>query len=1389
MSATTDTSRMGMSRSAGALLPSLEARAGLWLNAAGAVIVVLAAVFYLILALGWHNQAFPGVMLTRTLTVDSTLPLAPEGWTGLSAGLQAGDHIVGVNDQPFASDPARAQEEYNALIGTLSTGEAITVMFERPARDGAVAINSAEVCGAAQDGIAACSVSFVLASYPRAELLAAFALPFVSGLITLGIGIAVMVLRARKPSAQMVTAVCLTTSLFMLGIFDLNTTHQLTSLWIIDTTFVGAGIAALAFVFPARLPVVNRRPALQWLPVALAVVIAGLILTAYYNPSSSQPAAVPLIFPPLVALLGVAFMVILLLRRREAATSPTIRDQSNTVLIGLLVAVAVGIVWLLILALREWFGYTDLHLNTAAAAPFLILPPLSMAYALLQYRSLDTDRIISQAFTYTVMLVALMIGYFLLVFSASLIAGEAVASSNPILLGILVFLMAVLFVPVRSRLQARVDQVYFRRRMDYQGRLEAFSQRLSALIEFGDILDAYRAELDETLQPKRVFLFLPERHTGDYAAKSTDVRFAADSSLLASLTSEDSLIYLEPGQPWHPSAVAERSRLMILETMLLAGLRGANRLTGFVSIAPPRSMKGSYSFEELRFVQTLTTQISVAVERAEVVDSLEHRVRELDVLSQVSQAVNFTIEMDDVLELIYAQTVRLIDATHFYITLRVPETNELYHAFFLENGERYAERENLRWGIGGDLFSEIVRSGQPMWVTRYADTLTLRGTAPLFEDPRLKAWMGVPMLAGSQVIGALAAGTTETGKAYTMEQRRIFTDIGALAATSLDKARLFAETNIRARQLAALNDITRQIVAAELDLEKLLQLITASATDILGAAAGSLLLTVDDGSGDLEFRVAVGGSGEELLGSRLPAGRGLVGEVAATGEPVIVNDVSNEPRWGGELSNTMTAFHTFAVLAVPLISQNNVVGVLEVLNKVDGGSFTGDDVDLLTAFAGQAAVAIENARLFQMTDLQLSERVGELETLERIDVELNRSLDLAKVAEITLDSAMTNTGATAGLIGMVIGDPPYLDVIYRVGYGDGDLPAGVDGDLWPLERGIVSRVLRSRQPELVPDVRIDPDYIPSLRGALSQITLPMLSGGMVNAIMVLETNMEPRLKLADMPFLQRLSEHASIAIANAQLYAELARANQSKSEFVSFVAHELKNPLTSIRGYADVLLGVAGGAMSDQQKNFLSTIRSNADRMNTLVSDLNDVTKLQTDNLRMEFAAVDFSDALADTLAPLQKQIGDKAQKLEINVPDDLPQIHADQSRLIQVLTNLISNANKYTPEEGVIRIAARVVTSTERNTGRAHEPALQVSVTDTGIGMDEADLMHLFTPYFRSENPLTREQPGTGLGLTITRGIVDRHGGEIWVESELGTGTTFTFTIPLAAQAEQSGD
>lgn len=1395
MSAVIETSKRGrVAMNIGASAPPgmlATDRLGLISVIAAAVIAIAAGVVYGAAAIEWRGLPFLGVLTSHTLMVDASTPIEPENWPARSAGLRRGDHLLAINGIPFSEsegDYGAALAGYQAALASLNFTDPVTLTFERALTGGTLDVTDAMSCGEPSEGHAICSVTITPTIFSDNDFIGFFVIPFVSSVIILISGLVVVAVRPYQQTTRIVALTLILVALFVMGLFDLNSTHRLEGLWMVATTMGGGSFVALALIFPTRMMIANQSPNLRFVPPLVFGVIGVLLYLLYRSPADYRFPSSVLMWVTSIGVLGMVLFVLRLLRARQRATSLIVRDQANTVLIGVTLALALAIVWQINNLLRAITAQEFAPLNTSAAMPFMILPALSLAYAVLQYRTFDTDRVISQGITYTVMLMGLIVGYFLLVFSASLITRDLVRADNPILIAIVIFIMAVLFVPVRTRLQAQIDLLYFRTRFNYQERLEAFSSMLGSMGSLDAILREFQALVQDTLNPRQMFIFLPGRQSSEFVAygankPETDVRFAPDSPLIRALRETEGVIYLEPGQPWAADVIAERARLLILRALVIVGFKGASQLNGFVVISPPLSRSGRYSYEELRFLQNLSGQVSVAVERAQVVDSLERRVRELGVLSQVSQAVNFTMEFDDLLELISTQADKLISATHFYIAMRDPATNELYYAFFLENEERLKERENRRWMLGRDLISEVVRSGQALRVSNYAQALAERGESIAQEDPNLRAWMGVPMVAASRVLGVLAAGTTQVGTTYSDEQLKIFMDIGSLAATSIDKARLFEETKARARQLTALNDISQKIVASEFDLEGLLQLITGSATEILDCEAGSLLLTADDGSGDLEFRVAIGGSGASIIGARVPAGKGLVGEVARTGQPVVVNDVPNDPRWAGELGKG--PFKTSTVLAVPLVTQDRVIGVLEVLNKRQGG-FSPEEADLLATFAGQAAVAIENARLFQLTDQQLSLRLSELETMERIDVELNRSLDLVKVARITVQWALENSSATAAALGVITGEAPNqrLEIVYQEGY-DGDAPEGAEGKSWPLDRGIVSRVLRTRQADLTPDVTMDPDYVPSLKGAKSQITIPMLSGGAVNAMLILETNREPRLRIADLPFLQRLCEHASIAISNAQLYTELNRANQSKSEFVSFVAHELKNPLTSIRGYSDFLLGNVVGQLNEQQRNFLATIRNNAERMNTLVSDLNDVTKLQTNNMRIDPSPMDFHRVVTETLRPLEKQIADKEQKLVLDMADDLPLVQGDENRLIQVLTNLVSNAHKYTPQKGTITISAAPDSEMRDRKGRQLPPLLHVRVTDTGIGMSQDDIDQLFTPYFRSQNPLAQEQLGTGLGLTITRGIIEQHHGEIWVESVLGEGTTFHFTIPLALQSE----
>jgi signal transduction histidine kinase len=265
---------------------------------------------------------------------------------------------------------------------------------------------------------------------------------------------------------------------------------------------------------------------------------------------------------------------------------------------------------------------------------------------------------------------------------------------------------------------------------------------------------------------------------------------------------------------------------------------------------------------------------------------------------------------------------------------------------------------------------------------------------------------------------------------------------------------------------------------------------------------------------------------------------------------------------------------------------------------------------------------------------------------------------------------------------------------------------------------VVGRVVRSAQPSLITDVVIDPDYEETLPGCVAQLTVPLFSANQVIGVIILESEREGELDLLDLDFVARLAEHASPAIINSQLFRQLELANEDKSKFVSLVAHELKNPMTSMKGYTDLLIKGVVGPVNEQQADFLKTIFNNVNRMETLVSDLNDLTKQQTGNLRLEIMAVDFRNVVIETMRPQQRQIEEKQLELIIDVPENLPLVFGDQNRLVQIMTNFISNAYKYTPPGGAITIRAEVTRNMWDPQGAPR--VIHCSVSDTESAGEE---------------------------------------------------------------------
>jgi signal transduction histidine kinase len=1307
-------------------------------------------------AYAYFQIPFIGSLVEQTLVINGTDSVQKGTWEAKNKGLTFGHQILAIDGGKVST-----LDDFLNTLKTYQAGDEIELT----------------VVNLLEPGAQPFTVPLKLSVFPSADRIAQVLIPFVIGLVYLGTGLWVLSLRRYDAAGQIFALFTASVAVVVAGSFEISSTARLSLLWTFSLGMAGSSMIYLSLLFPQEFAIVHRRPylgLLSFIPAILLTVWAIPALHDFENPLSYvEPWRYAYIFAGLTIILFLGVGVF----RRYTSASPIVRQQSQIILLGAALAFLPLAIWFLLTS-----GNQDIIFSPLLFLPLTIFP-IAVGYAILRYRLLATDYIFSRGVLYALLMVLTVAGYVLLVGGLSLIFGGSIRADSPIAIGLMVFLLALLFNPVREHLQRVIDKLFFRGQQAYQERAETFRQELTPAMSFDQILRLLRRYIDDTVMPEQLHIFIWDVVRDFYVPRpdengrpTTDIRFPVNAALPQVLSKDHEYIFIREGDALPASLESDRARLALLGAQLFIPLPGREQnILGFLALTP-RKTGEPYNLRDLDLLKSFCDQSALSLERAQVISDLERRVTEMNTLIRVAQGINITLQFDDILELIYAQTNRLIPSRDFWIMLYDPENEIFQYAFYLEDDRRLLERERQYIFADQYLAQIVIRRGRAINTDDYVRECRLNGLQPAVEG--LYAWAGVPLNAGATTIGSMSLASRDPTVTYSDEQIALLQAVADQAAGAIVKARLLEDPERSARQLALLNEVGRNLTAL-LDLPSLLDQILESAIEILNCEAGTLFL-VDEETGELIFEVVKGPVAGELVGRRLPPGTGHVGRSVDTGEPAIVNEVRTTSAWSDD-EDQKTGFKTRDLLLVPMRVKGRVVGVVEVINRRDQMPFTREDQDLLTTFTSQAAVALENARLYTLTDQKLAARVDELSVMQRIDRELNATLDVSRSMQITLDWALRQTGADAGLVGLV--EPQGIRVMASWGYADELepyqdqwLPLDLPGLKAAVEMVFTQQI--TREDLLAEDEEGMGDF-GLLADSRSQVVVPIRREDEVIGVLMLESRQSDVWTEDTQVFLSRLTDHAAIAISNAQLFAQVQAADLAKTEFVSQVSHELKNPMTSMRGYTDLLISGAVGPVTEAQKNFLQTIRANVNRMATIVGDLADISRIESGHLKLEFKAVQISDVVDEVQRAQQHNVNEKNQALETRIPEDLPAVWGDRTRLVQILINLVSNANKYTPEGG------RIVIEAERAENRwdpdGAPDVVRISVIDNGLGMTPEDQAKIFTKFFRSDDPKAREAPGTGLGLNITRNLVEMQGGKIWFESEYGQGTTFSFTVPVA--------
>ena len=780
-----------------------------------------------------------------------------------------------------------------------------------------------------------------------------------------------------------------------------------------------------------------------------------------------------------------------------------------------------------------------------------------------------------------------------------------------------------------------------------------------------------------------------------------------------------------------------------------------------------------YTQEHAQLALTFANQVAVALQNAQLFEQARQYADRLGVINEVGVEFTSILNVDELIAQVsrlveesfgYQVTIALIEEEH--LVWRSPEDQKTGQDQESWEEETYSARLGDR-GITG----WAIESGRTVVAPDVNQDRRLGKELHQDEGPNGKTThseVAIPLKVQDQITGVFAVRSAEPNS-FGENDVLVLQALASQVAVAISNAQLFEHVSQLGQELEqrvqertealaktledltyerdrveTLYRITREL-SASLDLDRVLAEALSLINRAVGVSHGSIML-VASGTGDLIYRAALGRSKGLPRGgipTRYRRGVGLAGWVVETREPVIVPDVTKDPRWIP--SESTSTPERKSAMAVPLTAADDVLGVLLLFHpEVD--YFTADHLKLVSAAATQVATAINNAELYQLITDQ-AERLGVMLRTQRAEgAKLEAIVEGIADGVLVLDAnrqvILMNPAAarTLGLDASTVEGRHLREILERAE---------------STEDQVLARQLYDK---LVTGMEIFSPQESSQEGEPRSLDFRLEAEQKVVVV-----NLSPvSLTSGELPSL----------VAVLRDISREAEVERLKNEFISTVSHELRTPMTSIKGYTDLLVNERVGSLSEQQRHFAQIIKNNADRLTALVNDILDISRIETGRLKLQIEPLDLSQLINNVIDSIQGQMVEKSLEVTLDLPPTLPSASGDESRVIQILENLISNAWKYTPEGGQVTIRAQVVNN-----------FVQVDVTDTGIGIEQKDLSHIFDRFYRTEQAEVQAVDGSGLGLSIVKMFVELLGGKIWVESEINRGSTFSFSLPLAVE------